>query len=662
MSNFKYLFIGLFAYLFIGLFAYSPAHAIIPSGVHPFPNIPYIMGDCYNKDWSAIHPEWGPVGGWWAFAQGKCAEGGGTPEEYIRKAKQIKVTLPDGQVIAKPVGVGIPLTLDNLQSWSTRLNNPEFDNLAFIVAEAPGIYGEVTTGCWCDPPCPIAGKCTCSECDCSSGRRCFQDQTHWASTLLPRLPAAFPNIPVFFQGTVGSLAGLSLDASNLSSKSVAVKSNGWDTDLDNAIQTIDGVLVGGSMGFASAYHDKIIVGFEPRNAENEFTMYWNVVEALNHHPDFFDIQEDLLNTVIRSQNQAGFPLMQFFRDHTRKTLAEAPDLWVVLRTTMKQKVCGCPKQGCSNDCCPDACCYTGSVDKKRYCTGPQKSNFSYWLYQNDNLTGGKTVAFYVKESALPDPIKNHVYGYYTSRQTNQSTNNPYMYFDIEDQYQMPTGKNSWEITVTLANVGTDQLSIEYINKSGQTIKKTIRKGQEIGAVNNWIDYKLTLTDANFSDNKMNGADFRINCENDGDETIHRVIAKPVYVTPSVSPTPTGQQANSFLNLKAGFQAAFTNQSLLAKLVARGTDFVTHTILINQQILQNLPLPGLAANQNYDLSLFSVPFLSSKRALNLKTGANPSAVDVLEFGTLRTGDLNGDDQINGIDWSLMKLNYGQTGEE
>jgi hypothetical protein len=268
-------------------------------------------------------------------------------------------------------------------------------------------------------------------------------------------------------------------------------------------------------------------------------IYWSVMEALNHHPDFFDIQENNLNRMINFQNLYGFPLLRFLRDHTQKTLSNTPDLWVVLRRSGVDKVCFCGAH--QSDCMAPDCCYTSS-DGRRICTGPQRTNFSYWLYQNDNLSGGKTVVFYVPESNLSSQIKSHAYGNLSARRTDQSTNNPYMYFDVEDQYQPPADKKGWEITVTLANTGTDKLSLEYINKSGQTQKKTIIKGQGIGSMDSWIDYKWTLTDANFFGNKMNGADFRINSENDGDETIHRVIVKPITVP--ATPTPTHSPSRS----------------------------------------------------------------------------------------------------------------------
>jgi hypothetical protein len=324
---------------------------------------------------------------------------------------------------------------------------------------------------------------------------------------------------------------------------------------------------------------------------------------------------------------------------------------------------------------PD-CCYTPSAGGGQICTGPQRTNFSYWLYQKDELPGGRSVAFTVKgDPNVPSLAQSDVYGYHTARRTDQASGNNFMYFDLDDEYRpsLASGSNfNWEVTATFVNKGSDKLSLEYVDKDGQNIKQSITKGSALGQVDNWVDYKWTLTDADFLNNKMNGADFRINAEGDGDEIFHRVIVKPIFFTSGFggggyapTPTPTGIPADASLNLKAAFQGALPNQSLLGKLLARVSNSVFHPVLVNRptpSILQNLSLLGLSLDQGYDFVLSSIPFLSNKRSLVIRRGINPSATEALDFGTLRTGDLNGDDQINGLDWSLMKTNFGQSGEE
>lgn len=493
--------ICLFAYLKFSL----PVLAIVPPGVKPLPNIPFVMLDCQNKDWGQIYPEWGPVGGWRDFGPDVpgCRDST-SPEDYIRKAKNIKVTLDDGQVISKPVGVGIKFTSENIQSWANRLNKPEFDNLAFIIAISPSIYGEV-----------------------------LDSDLGWALSIEEKLSQAFPNIPVFYQGTVNTLGSLGNKALSLSNKNIGLKCNGWDIDLDNAQETTDGILSGGAMRFADVFGDQLPVGYEPKHGLTTEEWYWGLMDALSHHPDVLDIQEPELSKMAEFKSKYNFSLLEFTRQHLGKTLDQTPSFWVLLRTTQKTQVCYCG--GGANACQSPECCWTSGG--RRICRGPQKSNYSYWLYQNDDLPGGKTVTL-VSANSLPSPAKSHPYGKYTTRRTDQTSGNSFMYFDIEDKFQPPTDKKGWEITLTFVNSGSDKLSLEYINKSGQTIKKSITKGIGLGQVDNWIDYKWMLEDADFSGNKMKGADFRINCESDGDETIHRVIVKPATTAISASPTPS----------------------------------------------------------------------------------------------------------------------------
>lgn len=501
---------GFFLLFALYLILYTSAIAISPPGVKPLPPVLFVMLDFYNKDWGKEHPEWGPVGIWWDWGQGTP----GSPEDYIKKAREHTVKLDDGRVIPKPVGVGIKFKLDNVQSWAERLNKPEFDNLAFIVAVAPGLYGEVTSGTYCLPD-----------------GRCFSDQSGWANSLVEPLSKAFPNIPVFFQGTVGNLGGLSSRAASLVNKSIALKANGWDTDLENAIQTVDGQLFGGVMGFASAWHDQISVGFEPRHGESIEDIYWATMEALSNHPDFFDIQGPNLTNMALHKDKYGFDLLRFTRDHLGKTIDNTPDVWVVLRTTQITKVCWCGAK--REDCMSPDCCYTDSGGR-RICIGPQRTNFSYWLYQKDDVPGGKTKTLRIQGSSLPAEATNHPYARFIGRQTDQNSQQPFMFFDIEDGYTL--NKNSFEITVTFVNYGSDKLSLEYLNKNGQRVKKTINKGQSLGNVNGWVDYKWTLTDADFSNKLDGGTDFLINCDNDGDEYIHRVMVKGIG--PGGTPNPT----------------------------------------------------------------------------------------------------------------------------
>jgi len=482
--------------LVIFYFSGSKVYAITPPGVNPLPQIPFVMLDCENKDWGKIHPEWGPVGGWRNFGGPGCG-GGMIPEDYIRHAKDIKVTLPDGRVISKPVGIGIKFNNNNVDAWKTRLNSPEFDNLAFLVAMSPNDpYGEVSSS-----------------------------EVGWAINIMGRLAAAFPTIPVFFQACSYSSDLCNRSVNLPEGKSISVKCNGWYPDLSTAMMSINGELAGGQLGFASVYHDRMLVGFEPKTGFGPEDAYWSITQALSHHPDFFDIAPTSLDSIAQFKTGWQFDLFSFLIANIGKTIDKADSVWTVLRQTQIVKTC-CGTNADGSDLCgwPD-CCYTSVSTGRVVCTGPQKGNFDYWLYQKDDIANGKTVSFISRQSNLmPDLAKSHPYGWYTTRRTDQATGNSYMYFDIDDSYVNPSPL--WKITATFVNKGTDSLSLEYKNIQGILVKNKIIKGPGLGTVDNWVDYTWKIYDADFS-NQLAGVDFRLNAENDGDEIIHRLIAKRV---------------------------------------------------------------------------------------------------------------------------------------
>lgn len=134
------------------------------------------------------------------------------------------------------------------------------------------------------------------------------------------------------------------------------------------------------------------------------------------------------------------------------------------------------------------------------------------------------------------------------------------------------------------------------------------------------------------------------------------------ISPSPSPTPTQLPIN--LNLKAKFGGATEDQNFLVKILVTGSNFFDQIMMKDNTIYQNLLLEGLSLDrdQPYEFILSAFPFLSTKKSLTIKEGANPKNSPALDFEELKTGDLNGDNQINGLDWSLMKTNFGERGEE
>jgi hypothetical protein len=133
-------------------------------------------------------------------------------------------------------------------------------------------------------------------------------------------------------------------------------------------------------------------------------------------------------------------------------------------------------------------------------------------------------------------------------------------------------------------------------------------------------------------------------------------------TPSGSATPSPSPSGATLNFKAHFTGlAEDKQSLKVKLTAKNTSWTGEAVTQSNGTYSGLSLSGLTVGQSYDLVLSVHPYLTAKKSLTISSGVNPSS-GFLDFGTLKTGDLNQDNEINGLDWSLMKIYFGQSGED
>lgn len=140
--------------------------------------------------------------------------------------------------------------------------------------------------------------------------------------------------------------------------------------------------------------------------------------------------------------------------------------------------------------------------------------------------------------------------------------------------------------------------------------------------------------------------------------------KAQVVSPTLTPpvTPPVFPAESSLFFKVKFQGLPESNypPMGVSLKAKGTNFEKFVILSEKGESGEISLEGLQPEKTYDFLLSCWGFLTSKKTLTLKKGRNPDS-GYLDFGTLKAGDLNGDDQINGLDWSLMKMYYGSSGD-
>ena len=554
-----------------------------PSTASPadLPPVIFVMLDWTNGDWGNPdysfsylsssgaqvelrgHPEYGALGGWNEFPWDELNPDAGVydwgkVDRYIRDAQRMKVTLPDGTVIAKPIGISVvtwtahedldkiginrtpkwiaerygaeisdcydpdgaaggckPYCTPNFtdpawQYWFDQFilamgrhydNNPAFYNLAWINI-ATGVDAETRQ------------RKNTQGCMYYAGNSLFFDR--WCAHVLETYNRAFPHLPQFIQTSSEGIHQYASMAAAFPSQMTGVKVNGLAVDHRNAEIYFDDVLVGGVTGTSLLFHKWIPTGFEPGIDPGTFGVYWMLMEGLSAHPHLVDIQLPILENAYQAERQTGFPLLNFLRVHLDRTPADTPDVWIVLRETQQT-----------------SSCWNSGIGIYK-CYSPHRGDYEYWLYRREDAPASRTVALLGGALAreLPAEARGHIYSYHSSRRTDQASGNRYMSFDVDDDYtfagatpRAAGGSVEWTLIVTVLNQGTDTLSLEYQNANGDWIERRIRKGPELGPVDTWVDYTWQVDDAYFADSLPGGVDFRLDCNDDGDEFIHRLIVR-----------------------------------------------------------------------------------------------------------------------------------------
>lgn len=247
----------------------------------------------------------------------------------------------------------------------------------------------------------------------------------------------------------------------------------------------------GTYHSAQLYWDRVPIGFESYSnyLPTSTDVYWGVLAGLDKHADYFNFARDLFQNGVQydlSINRAAF---DFANTYAGRTLADTPDVWTALRDTEQP--------------------------------WGEHGNFDFWLYQEDDAPGGRTV---VVTDANPSAKEGRF-----TRRTNQGTGNPYMYFDIDNGYLFDATQ-SVTVTVTYFDWNNDRWELLYDSHSGE------KAATPVGSANPWVqkgnDYVwkqaiFVIHDGRFSDGLSAYTDFRIDSRSptgssDGDEYIHTV--------------------------------------------------------------------------------------------------------------------------------------------
>ncbi|MBC7237126.1 MAG: beta-galactosidase [Chloroflexi bacterium] len=264
------------------------------------------------------------------------------------------------------------------------------------------------------------------------------------------------------------------------------------------------------------------VGFEMYHymTPDAITFFWGVAAALSRRADYITAERSVLyqgeaDDPVVTPLYANIATMGWANRYLGKHIDETPSVWVALRET-------------------------GYKDNWY----PQKGNYSWWLIQDDNIAGGRTVPTtyrskrqlvaegyydYYGEAATVNPAIEANQTFlgpskegWICRRTDETSGNRYMWFKIDDHY-INGGPVEVTILVRYFDRGYDTWQLHY-DAVGNPYKVagTITKTNS----NTWKDARFTLTDARFANGQQGGADFRIDSMGDGNEYIHFVdVAK-----------------------------------------------------------------------------------------------------------------------------------------
>ncbi len=310
------------------------------------------------------------------------------------------------------------------------------------------------------------------------------------------------------------------------SRGVGLKHNGLTPDTDAAVIDRPGYSLNGAGQYDPMlkWWRQVPIAWESYEVQYMTGLtntMWGVYNGLDKHADYFVFARDLVTKPDRE------PILRFALAHLGKTVENSPSAWVAMRET-------------------------------EYSWYPQFGNYDFFMVQNDDVPGGRTVPMW-NVSSYPE-------GRYT-RRTDVASGNSAMYFDIDDDYLFDTHERV-RLNITYYDLGYDRFEVRYDawsdpNKLAGVIVKTNSK--------RWLTASWVLTDARFGNRQPGGgdhpgSDFHLDALDSGNEIIHLVQVErlelaappPPTATPTLPPptpawTPEPPQVRHTLTYRQGEQ-------------------------------------------------------------------------------------------------------------
>ena len=541
----------------------------------------YKMFD-YGTDFQRLRPELGPIGSvhwtlWRDVNPGRNAYNWSTIDDRLKLEEGLKVTLPDGRQVPKPVVIQVMSHLSSAPEWV-----PDFYDgtprwvYDLIDSENPGSprpivqgmkVGYALQGCDGTAVVPmygserwrnefykmvralgrrynghpqIAAVVICTGLDgetqivkdwkCNWDRLLDQQASDarygfgkFMDEVMREYHQAFPDTPIYISNAPGG-SGIRKHTSDYAATfdpPIGLKHHGLWVDLESHKGYGNFV---GSWDMINTYSRTLPIWLESVfGMGNKEHRYWSYMAGLHYHPDAMDLHPEFFT-------QSDPEWLRFVVTHLGVDIENTPDVWTVLRDAEY------PRQDWG----------AGGISG-------HPGDWTFWLTRLENAPQSATER--VMREGIPAAARDHVYSR-QARRTRQGDNHIFMSFDIDDAYPyvdhkpvaMVGGNVHYNVYVTILNLGKDTFSLEYRNWDGGIVTQTRTKGKALGLANNWVTVKFEVRDGYLNNNMPGRADFRVSSERDGDEYIHMVRVEggwgeppPPTATPSPTvppPTPT----------------------------------------------------------------------------------------------------------------------------
>jgi hypothetical protein len=154
---------------------------------------------------------------------------------------------------------------------------------------------------------------------------------------------------------------------------------------------------------------QVPIAFESYSTDlcNPVLAYWAVLSGLDKHVDYLRVADTLLRNS-SGQPTVNAPIFDWARQYVGKTVQDTPSVWVAMREHRNPTRSSCRGDGGLWYLRTTAGTY--SIGNGSGSTWPELGNYTYWLYQVDSITGGKTVVETNDKGADSRYAKDPVYG------------------------------------------------------------------------------------------------------------------------------------------------------------------------------------------------------------------------------------------------------------